>query len=41
MGKSGDNATYVTETHDHLLTIGVRDGDLEWLSARLRAGHCG
>jgi cation transport protein ChaC len=35
-GKTGDNASYVTETHDHLLTIGVRDRDLEWLSARLR-----
>jgi cation transport protein ChaC len=36
-GKTGDNASYVTETYDHLLTIGVRDGDLGWLSARLRA----
>jgi cation transport protein ChaC len=35
-GASGDNAAYVTETHDHLLAIGVRDGDLEWLAARLR-----
>jgi cation transport protein ChaC len=35
-GKTGDNASYVTETCDHLLTIGVRDRDLEWLSARLR-----
>jgi glutathione-specific gamma-glutamylcyclotransferase len=36
-GASGDNAAYVTETHDHLLAIGVRDGDLEWLAARLRS----
>lgn len=35
-GQSGDNAAYVTETHDHLVSIGVRDRDLEWLSARLR-----
>jgi hypothetical protein len=25
------------ETHDHLQAIGIRDPDLEWLSARLRA----
>ena len=36
-GASGDNAAYVTETHDHLIAIGVRDGDLEWLAARLRS----
>ncbi len=36
IGASGDNAAYVTETHDHLVAIGVRDRDLEWLSARLR-----
>jgi cation transport protein ChaC len=36
-GASGDNAAYVTETHDHLLAIGVRDGDLEWLAVRLRS----
>ncbi len=35
-GQTGDNAAYVTETHDHLLAIGVRDPELEWLSARLR-----
>ncbi len=35
-GASGENAAYVTETCDHLLAIGVRDRDLEWLSARLR-----
>jgi cation transport protein ChaC len=36
VGKSGENAAYVTETRDHLLAIGVRDPDLEWLAARLR-----
>jgi glutathione-specific gamma-glutamylcyclotransferase len=36
MGTSGKNADYVTETNDHLIAIGVRDPDLEWLSANLR-----
>ena len=35
-GRSGENAEYVLETHDHLRAIGVRDRDLEWLSAQLR-----
>jgi cation transport protein ChaC len=35
-GKSGRNTDYVTETYDHLLAIGVRDTELEWLSAKLR-----
>ncbi len=35
-GQSGDNRSYVTETYDHLVSIGVRDRDLEWLAARLR-----
>jgi cation transport protein ChaC len=35
-GQSGDNAEYVLETHEHLRAIGVRDRDLEWLSAQLR-----
>ena len=35
-GQSGDNAAYVTETHDHLAAIGVHDADLEWLTERLR-----
>jgi cation transport protein ChaC len=35
-GKSGDNAQYILETNDHLLALGVRDPDLEWLSANLR-----
>jgi cation transport protein ChaC len=35
-GQSGDNAEYVLETHDHLRAMGVRDRDLEWLSAQLR-----
>ena len=38
-GQSGDNVEYVLETNDHLQTIGIRDRDLEWLSARLRAGR--
>jgi cation transport protein ChaC len=37
-GQSGENATYVLETHDHLAAIGVRDRDLEWLAGRLRDG---
>ncbi len=36
-GSSGRNADYVIETYDHLIAIGVRDGELEWLSANLRA----
>ena len=35
-GRSGGNATYVTETYDQLLAIGVRDRELEWLSTKLR-----
>ncbi|HEY1452994.1 MAG TPA: gamma-glutamylcyclotransferase [Roseiarcus sp.] len=38
-GQSGDNAEYVLETSDHLEAMGVKDGDLEWLSARLRGGQ--
>jgi glutathione-specific gamma-glutamylcyclotransferase len=34
-GKSGGNVEYILETHDHLSAIGVRDRQLEWLSARL------
>jgi len=36
-GQFGRNTEYVLETYDHLREIGVRDGDLEWLSAKLRA----
>lgn len=36
-GQSGDNVDYILETHDHLQAIGIRDRDLEWLSAKLRA----
>jgi glutathione-specific gamma-glutamylcyclotransferase len=36
-GRFGDNAEYILETHDHLQALGVRDPDLEWLSAKLRA----
>jgi len=35
-GQSGKNAEYVIETHDHLVAIGVRDRELEWLSGNLR-----
>jgi cation transport protein ChaC len=38
-GQSGDNVEYVLETYDHLLALGVRDRDLEWLSAKLRASQ--
>ena len=36
-GQFGRNTEYVLETYDHLREIGVRDSDLEWLSAKLRA----
>jgi glutathione-specific gamma-glutamylcyclotransferase len=36
-GQFGRNTEYVVETYDHLREIGVRDSDLEWLSAKLRA----
>jgi cation transport protein ChaC len=36
-GQFGRNIEYVLETYDHLREIGVRDRDLEWLSAKLRA----
>jgi cation transport regulator ChaC len=36
-GQFGRNTEYVLETYDHLREIGVRDRDLEWLSAKLRA----
>jgi len=38
-GQFGRNSEYVLETHDHLREIGVRDRDLEWLAARLRASQ--
>jgi cation transport protein ChaC len=38
-GKSGANADYILETHDHLRAMGVRDRELEWLSAKLRASQ--
>lgn len=38
-GRSGANVDYILETNDHLRTIGIRDRDLEWLSARLRDGR--
>lgn len=36
-GQFGRNTEYVLETCDHLQEMGVRDRDLEWLSAKLRA----
>lgn len=36
-GQFGANAEYVLETNDHLMALGVRDPDLEWLSTKLRA----
>ena len=38
-GQSGDNAEYILETYDHLQALGVRDPDLEWLSAKLKASQ--
>jgi glutathione-specific gamma-glutamylcyclotransferase len=35
-GQSGANAEYILETYDHLLALGVRDRNLEWLSGQLR-----
>lgn len=35
-GRSGKNAEYVIATHDHLIAIGVRDRELEWLAGKLR-----
>lgn len=40
-GQAGDNATYVTEVHDHLRAIGARDADLEWLTHQLRSREAG
>jgi len=34
-GRSGPNAEYVTKTHRHLLEMGVRDPELEWLAREL------
>jgi len=36
-GRSGQNAEYVTQTHRHLLAMGVRDGELDWLSGQLKS----
>ena len=38
-GRSGDNAEYILETNAHLQALGVRDPDLEWLSAKLKASQ--
>ena len=37
VGWSGDNAEYVLATRDHLRELGIRDRELEWLAAQLRA----
>jgi len=34
-GQSGPNAEYVTQTHRHLLEMGVLDRELEWLAGEL------
>jgi len=40
-GTSGRNADYVTETRDHLIAIGVRDRELDWLSRQLESSKAG
>ena len=35
VGQSGANPEYVRNTHDHLLEMGVRDAQLQWLVERL------
>ena len=37
VGQSGHNAEYVLNTRDHLRGLGIVDGELEWLTAQLRA----
>lgn len=34
-GVSGQNAEYVLNTHAHLVDLGIRDEELEWLASRL------
>jgi glutathione-specific gamma-glutamylcyclotransferase len=40
-GTSGRNADYVIETNDHLLAIGARDRELDWLSRQLGSRKAG
>ena len=35
IGRSGPNSQYVTSTHEHMLRLGIRDHELEWLATRL------
>ncbi|MDG1472040.1 MAG: gamma-glutamylcyclotransferase [Ascidiaceihabitans sp.] len=37
VGGRGPNTEYLYNTADHLMQIGLRDPDLEWLTARVRA----
>jgi cation transport protein ChaC len=39
VGKSGNNVDYVIATVRHMLSIGIRDATLEWLSAELGGGE--
>ena len=36
VGTMGPNIDYVLATHDHLVAMGVNDGELVWLAERLR-----
>lgn len=36
VGTMGANIDYVLATHDHLMAMGVSDGELAWLAERLR-----
>jgi cation transport protein ChaC len=37
VGGRGENTEYLYRTVDHLMTLDIRDGDLEWLSDRVKA----
>ena len=36
-GTMGADSDYVLATHDHLMAMGVSDGELAWLAEQLRA----
>jgi cation transport protein ChaC len=36
VGRNGDNAEYVLNTHDHLRELGIPDPELDWLAQQLR-----
>lgn len=40
-GVSGHNAEYVLNTHAHLVDLGIRDEELEWLAGRLGGAEGG